>query len=204
MARGKKTSVPLKASAPSSGNGNAKGNKKTAGVAQKKRNKQAPAKAGNKPVKVAKQPVKEESEEEEEEQEEASETEDSDEVDDEEDDEFEDQGSSSDDDSGDEEEEEDADLTELEKKTRRFTVDREHEVQKMREDGSLSLASQLHVDDLSSDDEVRLWLLLCRVCGGCAVAVAVDRKTSTPLATCLSGGTRTTTTLATMWRARRS
>ena len=33
-------------------------------------------------------------------------------------------------------------------------MDREKEIQKMREDGSLSVASQLHVDDLSSDDEV--------------------------------------------------
>lgn len=177
MARGKKTAVPLKASTPSA-NGGAKGNKKTAGVAQKKKqNKQqvqVPAKAAKKPVKVVKQPVKEESEEEEEEEsgeeeeedddKENSETEDSDNADDEEDDEFEDQGSSSDDDSGDEEEEDDAELTELEKKTRRFTVDREKEVRKMREDGSLSIASQLHVDDLSSDDEVRCqWRMHCMV-----------------------------------------
>ncbi|KAE8910517.1 Ribosome biogenesis protein [Phytophthora fragariae] len=165
MARGKKTAAPLKASTPNV-NGGAKGNKKTAGVAQKKQKKQmqVPAKAAKKSAKVVKQPVKEEkkeeSEEEEEEEEEQegeddeenSETEDSDDADDEEDDEFEDQGSSSDDDSGDEEED-DAELTELEKKTRRFTVDREKEVQQMREDGSLSVASQLHVDDLSSDDE---------------------------------------------------
>ncbi|POM74727.1 hypothetical protein PHPALM_8271, partial [Phytophthora palmivora] len=91
MARGKKTAAPLKASTPSA-NGSSKSNKKTAGVAMKKQNKQTKA-----PIKDNKKP--------------------------------------------------------LEKKTRRFTVDREKEVQKMREDGSLSLASQLHVDDLSSDDE---------------------------------------------------
>ncbi|KAG6976820.1 hypothetical protein JG688_00000954 [Phytophthora aleatoria] len=155
MARGKKTAAPLKASTPNANGG--KGNKKTAGVAMKKQSKQqVPAKSIKQPVKAEKQLVKEESEEESEEEEEdneASETEDSDDADDEEDDEFEDQGSSSDDDSGDEEEEDDAELTELEKKTRRFTVDREIEVQKMREDGSISVASQLHVDDLSSDDE---------------------------------------------------
>lgn len=166
MARGKKTAAPLKASTPSANGSNKGSNKKTAGVAMKKQNKQkvqTPAKSSKKPVKVVKQPVKVESEEEDEEEdegvneedagEEASETEDSDDADDEEDDEFEDQGSSSDDDSGDEEEE-DVELTELEEKTRRFTVDREKEMQKMREDGSLSVASQLHVDDLSSDDEV--------------------------------------------------
>ncbi|KAG7389784.1 Ribosome biogenesis protein 1 [Phytophthora pseudosyringae] len=158
MARGKKTAAPLKASTPSA-NGGRRGNKKTAGVAAKKQSKQqvqAPAQGNKQPVKAAKLPVKEasESEGEEENDEGASETEDSDEADDEEDDEFEDQGSSSDDDSGDEEgDTDDAELTELEKKTRHFTVDREKEVQKMREDGSLSLASQLHVDDLSSDDE---------------------------------------------------
>ncbi|KAG3121389.1 Ribosome biogenesis protein [Phytophthora idaei] len=155
MARGKKTAAPLKASTPNANGG--KGNKKTAGVAMKKQSKQqVPFKSIKQPVKAEKQLVKEESEEESEEEEEdneASETEDSDDADDEEDDEFEDQGSSSDDDSGDEEEDDDAELTELEKKTRRFTVDREIEVQKMREDGSLSVASQLHVDDLSSDDE---------------------------------------------------
>ncbi|KAG1688024.1 hypothetical protein DVH05_004434 [Phytophthora capsici] len=153
MARGKKTAAPLKASTPSANGGN-KGNKKTAGVAAKKQNKpvQTPAKTNKKSAKL---PVKEESEESEaeSEDEEASDTEDSDEADDEEDDEFEDQGSSSDESSDEEGEEEDAELTELEKKTRRFTVDREKEVQKMREDGSLSVASQLHVDDLSSDDE---------------------------------------------------
>lgn len=85
---------------------------------------------------------------------ETSHTEESDDADEREDDEFEDQGSSSDEDSGEEEEEEgDAELSELENKTRRFTVDREKEMQRMREDGSLSVASKLHVDDLSSDDE---------------------------------------------------
>lgn len=97
----------------------------------------------------------------------ASETESSDDADDEDDEEeeqedsdddgFEDQGSSSEDESeaGEEDEEED-NLTEAEKRTRRFTVDREAQLQKMREDGSLQVASQLHIDDLSSDDEVRL------------------------------------------------
>ncbi|KAG7400594.1 Ribosome biogenesis protein 1 [Phytophthora boehmeriae] len=149
MARGKKTAAPLKASTPSANSNAPKGNKKTAGVAQKKQNKNTPAK---KAVQAAKLPVKVVEEEEEDEEEEgASETESSD-ADDEEDDEFEDQGSSSEDES-DEEEEEDAELTELEKKTRHFVVDREKEMQKMREDGSLQIASQLHVDDLSSDDE---------------------------------------------------
>ncbi|KAF1795553.1 WD repeat BOP1/Erb1 [Phytophthora cactorum] len=126
MARGKKTAAPLKASTPNANGG--KGNKKTAGVAMKKQSKQqVPAKSIKQPVKAEKQLVKEESEEEsEEEEEDNNETEDSDDADDEEDD---------------------------EEKTRRFTVDREIEVQKMREDGSLSVASQLHVDDLSSDDE---------------------------------------------------
>ncbi|GMF27266.1 unnamed protein product [Phytophthora fragariaefolia] len=209
MARGKKTAAPLKASTPRA-HGGARGSKMTAGVAQKKQNKQQPqAKA---PAKVVKQPVKEESEEseaeEEEEDEENSETEDSDGADDEEDDEFEDQGSSSDDDSGDEEEEDDAELSELEKKTRRFTVDREKEVQKMREDGSLSLASQLHVDDLSSDDEVGD---RCKLhFAGLPTVVVVEanrcncRKTSTLLAMCRCAGTKTMTTLVTTWTARRS
>uniref|UniRef100_M4B711 Ribosome biogenesis protein BOP1 homolog n=1 Tax=Hyaloperonospora arabidopsidis (strain Emoy2) TaxID=559515 RepID=M4B711_HYAAE len=170
MARKKTTLKPLKASTPSTTSNNNGRKKKTAMNAVTKKQQQAQLKSLKKPAKVVKQLVKkaesEEVEEKEEESEDddevekegdgdASETEDSDDVDDEEeDDEFEDQGSSSDDDddSGDDEPE-DADLTELEKKTRRFTVDREKEVQKMREDGSLSVASQLHVDDLSSDDE---------------------------------------------------
>uniref|UniRef100_M4B710 Ribosome biogenesis protein BOP1 homolog n=1 Tax=Hyaloperonospora arabidopsidis (strain Emoy2) TaxID=559515 RepID=M4B710_HYAAE len=172
MARKKTTLKPLKASTPSTTSNNNGRKKKTAMNAVTKKQQQAQLKSLKKPAKVVKQLVKkaesEEVEEKEEESEDddevekegdgdASETEDSDDVDDEEeDDEFEDQGSSSDDDddSGDDEPE-DADLTELEKKTRRFTVDREKEVQKMREDGSLSVASQLHVDDLSSDDEIR-------------------------------------------------
>lgn len=137
MARGKKTAAPLKASTPSA---KGKANKKTAGVAQKKQGKKQPVPAAKLPIKV----------EEESEEEEASETESSD-ADDEEDNEFEDQGSSSEDESG--EEEDDEELTELEKKTRHFVVDREKEMQKMRDDGSLQVASQLHVDDLSSDDE---------------------------------------------------
>ncbi|RLN68086.1 hypothetical protein BBJ29_002612 [Phytophthora kernoviae] len=150
MARGKKTAAPLKASTPSANSSISKGNKKTAGVAQKKQAKKTPAK---KPIQTAKLPIKVvEEDEEDEEKEGSSETESSD-ADDEEDDEFENQGSSSEDESGDEEEEGDADLTELEKKTRHFVVDREKEVQKMRDDGSLQIASQLHVDDLSSDDE---------------------------------------------------
>uniref|UniRef100_A0AAV1VLX6 Ribosome biogenesis protein BOP1 homolog n=1 Tax=Peronospora matthiolae TaxID=2874970 RepID=A0AAV1VLX6_9STRA len=170
MARKKTTLKPLKASTPSTTSNNNGRKKKTAMNVVTKKQQQAQPRSLKKPAKVVKQLVKKaESEEEEEGEEEsgdddeveeegdgdASETEDSDDVDDEEeDDEFEDQGSSSDDDddSGDDDPE-DADLTELEQKTRRFTVDREKEVQKMREDGSLSVASQLHVDDLSSDDE---------------------------------------------------
>ncbi|CAI5723856.1 unnamed protein product [Peronospora destructor] len=154
MARGKKAVAPLKGFTPSANSLN----KKTAGAALKKENKQqaqTPVKSSKKKtVNVVKQSViaEEEKAKEKEEEEKKSETEESDDASDEEDDEFEDQGSSSDDDSGDEEEE-DAELTELEKKTRRFTVDREKEIQKMREDGPLSVASQLHVDDLSSDDE---------------------------------------------------
>ncbi|RLN87927.1 hypothetical protein BBJ28_00013722 [Nothophytophthora sp. Chile5] len=175
MARGKKSTPSLKATTPSAA---ATGSKKTAGVAQKKQAKaaaktpvapkQQTKAAAKSPVasvgrgKKGKKPVAEQKVKEQEQEEAASETESSDadnedeedEEEEESDDEFEDQGSSSDDDSGDEQDdEEDAELTELEKKTRRFTVDREKEVQKMREDGSLQVASQLHIDDLSSDDE---------------------------------------------------
>ncbi|RLN97772.1 hypothetical protein BBJ28_00021020 [Nothophytophthora sp. Chile5] len=176
MARGKKSAPSLKASTPSAAT---TGSKKTAGVAQKKQakaaaktpvapkqQKKAAAKSPAASVgrgKKGKTPVAKQEVKEQEQEEAASETESSDDADDEDgedeeeeesDDEFEDQGSSSDDDSGDEQDgEEDAELTELEKKTRRFTVDREKEVQKMREDGSLQVASQLHIDDLSSDDE---------------------------------------------------
>ncbi|CAI5712454.1 unnamed protein product [Hyaloperonospora brassicae] len=178
MARKKSTLAPLKASIPTTRRNNKGRKPKTAITAVKKQQLQQPqvqVKSLKKTAKTVKQLAKAEREqegeedegvedeekedddddEEEEDDDDASETEDSDEVnDDEEDDDdgFEDQGSSSDDDSGDDEPD-DAELTELEKKTRRFTVDREKEVQKMREDGSLSVASQLHVDDLSSDDE---------------------------------------------------
>ncbi|KAL7680728.1 putative BOP1 domain, WD40-repeat-containing domain, WD40-repeat-containing domain superfamily [Plasmopara halstedii] len=145
MARGKKTAAPLKASMPNTANNN-KGNKKTAGIVMKKQNK---FQIQTTPVKIIKP---EDDEDKSDDDNETSDTEESDDADDEEDDGFEDQGSSSDDDSGDEEEG-DGEISELEKKTRRFTVDREREVQKMREDGSLSVASRLHVDDLSSDDE---------------------------------------------------
>ncbi|CAH0489408.1 unnamed protein product [Peronospora farinosa] len=149
MARGKKRTVaPLKTSTLRANDSS----KKTAGVVVKKENKQQvqiPVKSSKKKSVMAEN-EKETEEEEEEEEEKESETEESD---DEEDDEFEDQGSSSDNDSDDDDEEEDAELMELEKETRHFTVDREKEIQKMREDGSLSVASQLHVDDLSSDDE---------------------------------------------------
>ncbi|CAH0517998.1 unnamed protein product [Peronospora belbahrii] len=161
MGRGKKTAIPMKASTPITNRNNKGKNKRTSGVSLKKQNKQqaqkqTPIKSLKKPVEVVKQLVKSEYEKEKDEQveyEENSETEDSDEAEDEkEDDEFEDQGSSSEDDS-DGEEDDDAELTELEKKTRHFVVDREKEIQNMRVDGSLAVASQLHVDDLSSDDE---------------------------------------------------
>ncbi|TDH64827.1 uncharacterized protein CCR75_000594 [Bremia lactucae] len=138
MARRKKIVAPLKTSTPKS-NDKRKENKKAADCAVIKHKKN--------PLKAVKQIVSDEDNDDE-----HSETEESDDADEEGDDGFEEQGSSSDEDSG-EEEDGDAELSELEKKTRRFTVDREKEMQKMREDGSLSLASQLHVDDLSSDDE---------------------------------------------------
>ncbi|KAH9129931.1 hypothetical protein LEN26_008054 [Aphanomyces euteiches] len=70
--------------------------------------------------------------------------------DDEDDDGFEDQGSSSDED---DDEEVDEDESEDEKATRRLVESREQQLQRKREDGSLSVASHLHIDDLSSDDE---------------------------------------------------
>jgi ribosome biogenesis protein ERB1 len=91
-----------------------------------------------------------EEEDEEDDEDEASEEDDDDEEDD--GDEFEDQGSSSDEDDNESEEDED-ELTEAEKKSRQFVVNREAQLQKMREDGSLEVASHLHIDDLSSDDE---------------------------------------------------
>jgi ribosome biogenesis protein ERB1 len=159
MAKGKRASVPLKASVPANSN-------KKAVVAK------APAPAAKRSGKAA--PRKQQQEEQ------ASETESSDDADEEndddddddeeedsegddeeeggededsDDDEFEDQGSSSEDDNeSDDDDDEDA-LTEAERKTRKFTVDREKQIQQMRDDGSLKTASQLHIDDLSSDDE---------------------------------------------------
>ncbi|OQR84191.1 hypothetical protein ACHHYP_13740 [Achlya hypogyna] len=74
---------------------------------------------------------------------------DEEEASDEDDDGFEDQGSSSDDDDG----AEDEDESEDERETRRKVESREQQLQRMREDGSLKVASHLHIDDLSSDDE---------------------------------------------------
>lgn len=78
---------------------------------------------------------------------------DDEEEDDDSDDEFEEQGSSSEDDDDDDDDDDEDQLTEAERKTRKFTVDREKQIQQMRDDGSLQVASQLHIDDLSSDDE---------------------------------------------------
>lgn len=171
MGRSKKVVKPLKASTPA----NAAAAKKSAGgkpaaPAPAAKGKPAAAKA-NKGGKGAAAPAKKQTtkqtkkqqQEEEEEEEEASGTESSDDADsergddeeEESDDEFEDQGSSSEDDDADEGAEDDEEeLTEAEKKTRRFAVDREKEIQRMRQDGTLDVASHLHIDDLSSDDEV--------------------------------------------------
>jgi len=65
------------------------------------------------------------------------------------DDEFEDQGSSSEDEGQSEEE----DASDDEKNTRKFIESREKQLQRMRDDGTLKVASHLHIDDLSSDDE---------------------------------------------------
>lgn len=85
------------------------------------------------------------------------------------DDEFEAQGSSSDedgedddddegdDDDDDERESEDGQNTEisqLENKYLKMRLNREQVMQKMRSDGTLEKAKHVHVDDLSSDDEV--------------------------------------------------
>lgn len=171
MAKGKKqASVPLKASVPAASKKKAQVAGSSKGSEQKQQQPPAPVKKQQKPAPVKKQqpaPVKkqqqkqqapasdtESSEEADSEASDESDDDDDDEqeVDDESDDEFEDQGSSSEDDDDDEEEDEE-ELTEAERKTRKFTVDREKQMQQMRDDGSLQVASQLHIDDLSSDDE---------------------------------------------------
>ncbi|RHZ25031.1 hypothetical protein DYB31_003703 [Aphanomyces astaci] len=75
-----------------------------------------------------------------------------DDEDDEDDDGFEDQGSSSEDNHSDNENDDD-DASDDEKTTQRFVESREKQLQRMRDDGSLKVASHLHIDDLSSDDE---------------------------------------------------
>ncbi|KAF0701117.1 Aste57867_8414 [Aphanomyces stellatus] len=85
----------------------------------------------------------------EEDEEDADEEDEDDDEEDEDDDGFEDQGSSSDDN----DDEADDDESDDEKVTRKFVESREKQLQRMREDGSLQIASHLHIDDLSSDDE---------------------------------------------------
>ncbi|OQS04127.1 hypothetical protein THRCLA_03604 [Thraustotheca clavata] len=70
--------------------------------------------------------------------------------DEEDDDGFEDQGSSSEDE---QESEAGEDESEDERETRKKVESREQQLQNMRQDGSLKIASHLHIDDLSSDDE---------------------------------------------------
>lgn len=173
MAKGKKASVPLKASVPANSNKKAvvaaAARGKTPATQQLKKSA-APVKNGSKkaPVEAKKQQQKKQvqkeeqpsetessgGEEEDEDNDDDEEDDDGDDEDDSEDDEFEDQGSSSEDESEGEEGDDDEDqLTEAERKTRKFTIDREKQMQQMRDDGSLKIASQLHIDDLSSDDE---------------------------------------------------
>ncbi|TYZ60537.1 hypothetical protein PybrP1_003070 [[Pythium] brassicae (nom. inval.)] len=141
MAKGKKTSVPMKASVP---------------TASKKKTQLPPAtqrgKTPVKPVKAAPQAASDtESSEDADSEASGSDDEEEEGSGDDSDDGFEDQGSSSEEEE--DADEEDAELTEAERKTRRFTIDRERQMQQMRDDGSLQVASQLHIDDLSSDDE---------------------------------------------------
>lgn len=141
MAKGKKSSVPLKASVPAA-------SKKKAQLPPSTQRGKAPAP----------QPASD-TESSEDADSEASGSDDDNDDDDESDDGFEDQGSSSEEDADEDDEDadvEDAELAEVERKTRRFTVDRERQMQLMRDDGSLQVASQLHIDDLSSDDEETL------------------------------------------------
>ncbi|KAF1336193.1 Ribosome biogenesis protein bop1-like, partial [Globisporangium splendens] len=157
MAKGKRASVPLKASVPANSNKKAVVAKAPAPAA-KRSGKQV---SQTKQVQKQEQPSETESSDDADEEDDADDDEeedsegddgDDDEEEDSDDDEFEDQGSSSEDDNESDDDDEDA-LTEAERKTRKFTVDREKQIQQMRDDGSLKIASQLHIDDLSSDDE---------------------------------------------------
>ncbi|KAJ0407831.1 hypothetical protein P43SY_008292 [Pythium insidiosum] len=167
MARSRKTVTPLKASNAASVAAHKKSvaqevtkplaNKSGAAKPQQKKQTRAtaaPSETESSEEEVADEEEDEEEEEDDEDDEDDEGGDDSDEGDDEDDseDEFEEQGSSSDE-SGDEGSDDEDQLTEAESKTRRFVVDREKQMQQMREDGSLEIAKQIHVDDLSSDDE---------------------------------------------------
>jgi ribosome biogenesis protein ERB1 len=144
-----KSSTPLKVSQPKA---------KAAAEAPKGKGKAPPAQAAKHAHSETESSEQEEDDDDDEEEEDESGDDDEEEDGDDEDeegDEFEDQGSSS------EEEDEEAGgsdeedkLNDAEKKSRRFVVDREAQIKEMREDGSLKLATHIHVDDLSSDDEV--------------------------------------------------
>lgn len=174
MAKGKRASVPLKASVPADSKKKVavaaapakQQPKKSAPAAPSSSSKKQPVvtkKNGKQAPPKQEQPSDTESSDEadseagaEDEEDDDDEEEDDEDGDDEDesDDEFEDQGSSSEDEDDDEGDNDDEDqLTEAERKTRKFTVDREKQIQQMRDDGSLKVASQLHIDDLSSDDE---------------------------------------------------
>lgn len=162
MAKGKRASVPLKASVPTESKKKvvaaapvpAKQQPKKQPVVSKKNGKQAPPKQEQPSDTESSDEADSEAGAEDDEEEEDDEDYEDGDDEDESDDEFEDQGSSSEDDDAEDDGDDDEDqLTEAERKTRKFTVDREKQIQQMRDDGSLKIASQLHIDDLSSDDE---------------------------------------------------
>lgn len=125
--------------------------KKPASVAKKSAKKPAHSETESSDDDEQLEADEDDEEEEEDDDEGSSEGDDEAEDDDEEEDDFEDQGSSSEEEEAGSDEEDE--LTEAETKSRKFIVDREAQIKEMRADGSLSVASQLHIDDLSSDDE---------------------------------------------------
>ncbi|TMW64723.1 hypothetical protein Poli38472_011603 [Pythium oligandrum] len=150
MARKKTVAAPLKASSAASVSAH---KKNAAAEAAQSKAKAVVTKKGKQAPSETESSEEEEEDDDDEEEDDGEEGDSEDAEDDDEEDDFEDQGSSSDEDSEAEGSDDEDDLTEAEKKARRFVVDREKQMRDMREDGSLKLASHIHVDDLSSDDE---------------------------------------------------